>query len=107
MSFRPVPPLTPEERERYLRPKPPPASATVRACRNLALHSPLLHRDGITTHLNEDTLSVLVTRGDTTIHLTATPHGWKPTPNHPTLHLPLDATVPLQRHLHTLLTTTH
>lgn len=101
MSFRPVPPLTPEEREQ-LRPRPPQASDTLRACRNLAHHSPPLHRDGITTELREEATSVIVTRGDLSILLTATPHGWIPMPDIPTLRLPLDATVPLQRHLHTL-----
>ncbi|QVQ53370.1 hypothetical protein J4H86_06315 [Spiractinospora alimapuensis] len=103
MSFRPVPPLTPEEREQ-LRPKPPPVNEFVRACRNLALHSPRLHRDGITTELDEDAFRVLVRRGDQAVHLTATSNGWATDPNYPELHLPLESTVPLERQIHAILT---
>lgn len=96
--------MTPEERDHYLRPKPPPVSWPVRACRNLAQCSPLLHRDGIHTELLEDSLSVLVTREDASILLTATDTGWTSIPDLPELRLPLESTVPLERRIHAHLT---
>lgn len=101
MSFRPMPLLTTEEREQ-LRPKPPPVNEFVRACRNLALHPPRLHRGGITTELDEDAFRVLIRCGDQAVHLTATSNGWTSDPAIPELHLPLESTVPLERRIHAL-----
>jgi hypothetical protein len=82
-------------------PKP---SRALAACRNLALRSPLLRAEGITTELDEENRVVLVRRDELGFRLTATEAGWISDPPHPDLHRPLDSCVALERILHRLLT---
>lgn len=100
-------PLTDWEREAIAErpPRKPPVWTEI-AARNLARHSPLLHRDGITTHLREGTTTVLVTRGNLGVLMVATDDGWRSHPYRSDLRLPLDSTVILERRLHRLLTAT-
>jgi hypothetical protein len=99
------PPWGLSEGERVLlgvcEPKP---SRLVAACRNLALRSPLLGTEGITTELDEEHRAVLVRRGTLRFRLVATETGWVSDPPHPDLNLPLDSCVAVERTLHRMLT---